>query len=61
MLIKYCETCVSHEVKQEGIEQMRYCSKESCWAQFSKCLSRQALKVFLEKESFVPSKWPASP
>ena len=51
MLIKTCFQCEFHEVKQTEEKQMSYCSKENCWSEFSKCLSKHALKIFLERES----------
>jgi hypothetical protein len=61
MIIKYCNTCVFHEIKIEEAEQMSYCSKENCFSPYSKCLSKHALKAFLEKESNRESKSPVSP
>jgi len=61
MIVTYCNACVFHEIKHEETEQMSYCSKESCFSQFSKCLSKHALKIFLEKESNRQPKSPVSP
>jgi len=51
MLIKYCLTCAFHQVKAEDAEEYSYCSRENCYAQFSKCLSKHALAKFLDEES----------
>ena len=51
MVIKYCFQCAFHEKKQDEEKQMSYCSKENCWSEFSKCLSKQALKKFLEEQA----------
>jgi hypothetical protein len=50
MLIIYCTHCAFHEAKEEEGNKKSYCSKENCWSQFSKCLSKHALNRFLEQE-----------
>ena len=51
MVIQYCFQCAFHDIKQTEEKQMSYCSKENSWSEFSRCLSKQALKIFLEKEA----------
>jgi hypothetical protein len=51
MLIKYCLPCVFHQEKEEKSERYSYCSRENCYSQFSKCLSKHALQKFLDQES----------
>jgi hypothetical protein len=51
MLIKLCLTCTYHQLKTERLEKFSYCSRENCYAEFSKCLSNRALKRFLEQEA----------
>jgi len=51
MLIKYCTPCQFHDVKQKDQEEMSYCRRESCYAQYSKCIAQKALKEFLARES----------
>ena len=53
MLIKYCLTCAFHEAKSEGSGEFSYCSRENCYSEFSKCLSKHALKRFLDQEAVV--------
>jgi hypothetical protein len=51
MLIKICLTCAFHQAKTEGSKEISYCSRENCYSEFSKCLSKRALKRFLEQEA----------
>ena len=54
MFIRFCSHCAFHELKVDDGEEMSFCSKENCWSHFSKCLSKHALKKFLEQESSQP-------
>ncbi|MDH4267376.1 MAG: hypothetical protein OEW45_17220 [Deltaproteobacteria bacterium] len=51
MLIKSCTNCQFHVIKEEERTMMSHCSKEKCWAQFSKCIAKKALSRFLEQET----------
>ena len=51
MLIRLCLTCAFHQAKSESSEEFSYCSRENCYSEFSKCLSKHALKRFLEQET----------
>ncbi len=51
MLIRTCMPCDFHEAKEEQEEPVSYCQKENCWSRFSKCVAKEALRRFLEKES----------
>lgn len=51
MVIKFCNRCAFHEIKKGEEGEFSYCSRENCYSQFSKCLNKHALKLFLEKES----------
>jgi hypothetical protein len=51
MLIKLCLTCSFHQAKTEGVKETSYCSRENCYSEFSKCLSKRALRRFLEQEA----------
>ncbi len=53
MLIKYCLTCAFHLARAEDAQEYSYCSRENCYSQFSKCLSKHALARFLAEE-FLP-------
>ncbi len=55
MLLNYCLSCAFHQEKSEDAERYSYCSRENCYSQFSKCLSKHALQRFLSQES-VPRK-----
>ena len=50
MIILFCLSCEFHEVKPEP-EDISYCHKENCWSRFSKCVAKEALRRFLEKET----------
>jgi hypothetical protein len=50
MILKGCISCQFHNVKVEEGEKMSHCSKENCWARFSKCVSLKALDKYLETE-----------
>jgi hypothetical protein len=56
MLINYCLTCAFHEEKGENGERLSYCSRENCYSQFSKCLSKHALQRFLDQEALSAKK-----
>ena len=56
MLINYCLTCAFHEEKGENGERYSYCSRENCYSQFSKCLSKHALQRFLDQETLSAKK-----
>ena len=51
MLIRLCQTCAFHEAKLEDSDEFSYCSRENCYSEFSKCLSKHALKRFLQEET----------
>jgi hypothetical protein len=51
VVIRYCNQCTFHEGRYDEKEEKSYCSKENCWSEFSKCLSRHAMKRFLEEEN----------
>ena len=50
MIIKSCFNCEHHRIKVEGGEEKSYCSRENCWARYSKCVAQMALHRFLEQE-----------
>jgi hypothetical protein len=52
MVIRFCTSCAFHEIRsdEEG-NKKSHCGKENCWSMFSKCLSNQALRTFLEREA----------
>jgi len=58
MLIKYCLSCAFHQEKVDDGERYSYCSRENCYSQFSKCLSKHALQRFLDEESVAKKKEP---
>ena len=52
MVIRFCSTCAFHEIRfDEERNEKSHCGKENCWSMFSKCLSNQALRTFLERET----------
>ncbi len=53
MLIKACLKCKFHEIKQQEELQMSYCRKESCWAEYSDCITLKALERFLNEEYYL--------
>ncbi len=51
MILKICNKCAFHETKGTDVEEFSFCSRENCYSQFSKCISKHALKLFLENQS----------
>ena len=52
MLIRYCQSCKFHKIKQnEEEEKISYCQKENSYSRFSKCVAEKALERFLQQES----------
>jgi hypothetical protein len=49
-VVRSCMMCPSHQVRDEEGVPSSHCSKENCWARFSKCLRYRALEAFLAKE-----------
>lgn len=54
MLIKACFQCQFHEIKKEEEAQKSYCRKESCWAEYSDCITQKAVERFLDEEHKSP-------
>ncbi len=51
MVIKACQNCEFHEIRDGEDGPMSHCGKENCWSRFSKCVARKALQRFLEQEA----------
>ena len=51
MLLKSCLDCRYHEITDESGEQTSHCSKENCYARYTKCVAQKALITFLKNES----------
>jgi len=51
MLIRACFKCKFHEIKQGEEVRASYCKKESCWSEYSDCITLKALERFLKDET----------
>jgi len=51
MLIKACFKCKFHEIKEGEEVGGSYCKKESCWSEYSDCITLKALEKFLKEET----------
>ncbi len=51
MIIKTCLQCKFHEIRENGNSKTVYCSRENCFSQYSKCISKKALEWYLRMES----------
>jgi hypothetical protein len=54
MIIKSCLECKFHKIRSEDEDQSSYCSKESCWAVYTNCITQKALERFLKEECRFP-------
>jgi hypothetical protein len=50
MVLQCCIACEHHVVKLNGAKEMSHCTKENCWAKYSKCVALKALERFLNSE-----------
>ncbi len=50
MILRSCLKCEFHEVRETEEGKMSHCTKENCWARYSKCVSIRALDRFLDQE-----------
>jgi hypothetical protein len=50
MVIKSCNGCKFHEMRQDEVGPMSHCGRENCWSEYSKCIAKKALKTFLTME-----------
>jgi len=46
MILGTCAKCDDHEVRSDR----SYCKKESCYSEISKCITVEALRLFLKQD-----------
>ncbi|MBW2072742.1 MAG: hypothetical protein JRI89_16000 [Deltaproteobacteria bacterium] len=55
MILQCCLDCDHHLITGEGANKTSFCSKENCWARYSRCVAEKALDLFLAKKQLHPS------
>jgi len=50
MLLQCCISCKFHIINIEDDRETSFCSKENCWARYSRCVAQKALEHFIRNE-----------
>ena len=50
MLLFYCRECVYHEIVDLREHQQSKCVKENCLSIYTKCLTDEAVKQFIDRD-----------
>jgi hypothetical protein len=50
MLVSYCRECKYHEISDVEGDEHSKCNKENCLSVYTKCLTEEAVKQFLQRD-----------
>ena len=50
MLLNYCQGCRYHEIEIIDADEQSKCTKENCLAVFTKCVTEEAVRQFLQND-----------